>query len=264
MTGKQENSRSCDVLVIGGGPAGSTISALLAEKGWQVSLLEKDHHPRCHSGESLLPMNLPILERLGVLEDVHKIGIVKHAAEFVSSKYNSGRLQSFRFKNALENPFPYAYEVRRSEFDHILLKNSACRGVDVHEGVRVQDVELQHDGLHSVRAVEDDGTPCNWQTRFVVDASGRDTLISRKFGWKKKSDKHNSAAVFGHFNNVVRRSGEDEGNISIYWFEHGWFWMIPLKDGVMSVGAVCWPDYLKTRKSSLDAVSYTHLRAHET
>ena len=251
MRGKQENSRSCDVLVIGGGPAGSTISALLAEKGWQVSLLEKDHHPRFHIGESLLPMNLRILERLGVLEDVHKIGIVKHAAEFVSSKY-SGRLQSFRFKNALENPFPYAYEVRRSEFDHILLKNSASRGVDVHEGVRVQDVELQDAGQHSVRAVKDDGTPCNWQTRFVVDASGRDTLISRKFGWKKKSDKHNSAAIFGHFNNVVRRSGEDEGNISIYWFKHGWFWMIPLKDGAMSVGAVCWPDYLKTRKSSLD------------
>ena len=251
MTGKQENSRSCDVLVIGGGPAGSTISALLAEKGWQVGLLEKDHHPRFHIGESLLPMNLPILERLGVLDDVHKIGIVKHAAEFVSGKY-SGRLQSFRFKNALENPFPYAYEVRRSEFDHILLKNSASRGVDVHEGVKVQDVDFQDAGQHTVRAVSEDGTPCNWQTRFVVDASGRDTLISRKYGWKKKSDKHNSAAIFGHFNNVVRRSGEDEGNISIYWFKHGWFWMIPLKDGVMSVGAVCWPDYLKTRKSSLD------------
>ena len=70
-------------------------------------------------------------------------------------------------------------------------------------------------------------------------------------GWKKKSGKHNSAAVFGHFDNVVRRSGEDEGNISIYWFKHGWFWMIPLRDGTMSVGAVCWPEYLKSRKVSL-------------
>jgi len=251
MKGKQMVARSCDVLVIGGGPAGSTIASLLAEKGWQTSLLEKAHHPRFHIGESLLPMNLPILERLGVLEEVRKIGIIKHAAEFVSDRYTR-RLQIFRFRRALNNRFPYAFEVRRSEFDHLLLKNSIARGVDVHEGIRVLDVDFQDNGYSIVHATDGAGGASEWRVRFVVDATGRDTLIARKLGWKKKSRKHNSAAIFGHYDNVVRRAGEDEGNISICWFEHGWFWMIPLPDGTMSVGAVCRPEYLKSRSTSLE------------
>jgi flavin-dependent dehydrogenase len=244
-------ANTCDVLIVGGGPAGSTIGTLLASMGWKVTLLEKGHHPRFHIGESLLPMNLPILERLGVLEEVRKIGIVKHAAEFVSSRYE-GRLQPFRFSRALNCDYPHAFEVRRSEFDLLLIRNCASKGVQVHEGTRVRDVEFQDDGSSSVLAVDDDGVQYSWQARFVVDASGRDTLLARKFGWKEKSRKHNSAAIFGHFDNVVRWSGEDEGNISIYWFDHGWFWMIPLRDGAMSVGAVCWPDYLKTRSCNLE------------
>jgi len=250
MTSGQHKMRTCDVLVIGGGPAGSTISALLAEQGWRVTLLEKAIHPRFHIGESLLPMNLPILERLGVLEEVRRIGIIKHAAEFISDRYND-RQQSFRFSNALNNQYPYAFEVRRSEFDHVLLRNSAAKGVDVREGVQVHDVDFLDAGPVTVRASGGDGIPGVWQASYVVDASGRDTLISRKMGWKKKNGKHNSAAVFGHFDHVERRCGEDEGNISIYWFEHGWFWMIPLRDGTMSVGAVCWPEYLKTRRTAL-------------
>ncbi len=238
------------MLVVGGGPAGSTIATLLVEKGWQVTLLEKEHHPRFHIGESLLPMNLPILERLGVLEEVRRIGIIKHAAEFVSDRYPD-RPQVFRFSKAMNNRYPYAFEVRRSEFDHVLLQNSVAKGVEVHEGVQVHDVDFQEDGSSIVHATGSDSVPCEWRAGFVVDASGRDTLVSRKLGWKQKSDKHNSAAVFGHFDGVVRRSGEDEGNISIYWFKHGWFWMIPLRDGTMSVGAVCWPEYLKTRRTSL-------------
>jgi len=250
MTRDQHRTCSCDVLVVGGGPAGSTIAALLAEKGWRVTLLEKAHHPRFHIGESLLPMNLPILERLGVLDAVRSIGMIKHAAEFVSDRH-TGHLQVFRFSKALNNQYPYAFEVRRSEFDHLLLRNSVAKGVDVHEGVQVHDVNFQDAGPVTVHASRRDGTPCEWRAGFVVDASGRDTLISRKMGWKKKNSKHNSAAVFGHFDHVQRRGGEDEGNISIYWFKHGWFWMIPLRDGTMSVGAVCWPEYLRTRRTSL-------------
>jgi flavin-dependent dehydrogenase len=252
MTAARTETLSCDVLVVGGGPAGSTISALLAGMGWRVTLLEKEHHPRFHIGESLLPMNIPILERLGVLEEVRRIGLVKHAAEFVSDRY-PGRPQLFRFKKAFDKRYPYAFEVRRSEFDHLLLRNSAARGVDVREGMRVRDIEFRAAGSNRIRATDAAGIVQEWQARFVVDASGRDTLVSRKFDWKKKSRSHNSAAIFGHFDNVVRRADEDEGNISIYWFAHGWFWMIPLRDGTMSVGAVCWPDYLKTRTGSLGA-----------
>jgi flavin-dependent dehydrogenase len=239
----------CDVLVVGGGPAGSTISALLAEKGWRVTLLEKARHPRFHIGESLLPHNLPIFKRLGVLEQVDAIGIKKPGADFNSNLEVSGHHQ-FHFSFALDKSQPYAYEVRRSEFDNLLLRNCAAKGAQVLEGVRVTGVEFPKGGDPMVRAVDEQGRECNWTCRFFVDASGRDTLLSKHFKLKQKSTQHASAAIFGHFQNVDRREGEYVGNISVYWFEHGWFWMIPLRDGAMSVGAVCRPEYLKQRKNS--------------
>ena len=240
----------CDVLVVGGGPAGSTISALLAEKGWQVTLLEKDHHPRFHIGESLLPWNLPILERLGVLDQVHAIGIKKPGADFNSALEVEGRHQ-FHFGFALDKSQPYAYEVRRSEFDDILLRNSAAKGTQVMEGVRVTNVEFPKDGDPVAHSVDEHGAKRTWTCRFFVDASGRDTLLAGQLKLKQKNPHHASAAIFGHFENVDRREGEYEGNISVYWFQHGWFWMIPLKDGTMSVGAVCRPAYLKQRTGGI-------------
>jgi flavin-dependent dehydrogenase len=95
-------------------------------------------------------------------------------------------------------------------------------------------------------------TERRYRARYVVDASGRDTFMSKKLGVKRKNPNHASAAIFGHFEGVERRVGADQGNISIYWFDHGWMWMIPLRDDVMSVGAVCWPEYLKTRTGSTE------------
>ncbi|HTS53693.1 MAG TPA: NAD(P)/FAD-dependent oxidoreductase [Burkholderiales bacterium] len=241
--------KECDVLVVGGGPAGSTIAALLAEKGWRVTLIEKAHHPRFHIGESLLPHNLPIFKRLGVLEQVDAIGLKKPGADFNSNLEVSGHHQ-FHFSFALDKGHPYAYEVRRSEFDHLLLRNSAAKGVQVLEGVRVTGVDFPNGGDPVARAVDEQGQEHGWTCRFFVDASGRDTLLSKHFRLKQKSTQHASAAIFGHFLNVDRREGDYVGNISVYWFEHGWFWMIPLKDGAMSVGAVCRPEYLKQRKNS--------------
>ena len=241
--------KECDVLVVGGGPAGSTIAALLAEKGWRVTLLEKAHHPRFHIGESLLPHNLPIFKRLGVLEQVAAIGIKKPGADFSSNLEVSGHHQ-FDFSFALDRSQPYAYEVRRSEFDNLLLRNSAAKGAEVLEGIRVTGVEFPDGGNPVARAVDEQGQEHGWTSRFFVDASGRDTLLARQFDLKQKSAQHASAAIFGHFLNVDRREGEYAGNISVYWFEHGWFWMIPLRDGSMSVGAVCRPEYLKQRKNS--------------
>ena len=242
----------CDVLVIGGGPAGSTISSLLAARGWQVTLLEKDRHPRFHIGESLLPMNLPILERLGVLERVREIGVFKPAAEFYSHR-EAGKMQTFYFNRALDETCKHAFQVRRSEFDHLLLKNSAKQGVAVHEGVRVTEVTFRRGTTSTVRALDADGQERQWEAGFLVDASGRNAFLSTRLGFKQKNQKHNSAAVFGHFKGARRRAGRDAGNTGLYWFGHGWFWMIPLRDDVMSVGAVCWPDYLKTRRNSLEA-----------
>jgi flavin-dependent dehydrogenase len=240
----------CDVLVVGGGPAGSTISALLAEKGWSVTLLEKEHHPRFHIGESLLPHNLPLFERLGVLDQVRAIGIKKPGADFSSNLEVSGHHQ-FHFAFALDKNHPYAYEVRRSEFDNLLLRNSAAKGTRVVEGVRVTSVEFPKDANPIVHSTDENDAKRTWTCRFFVDASGRDTLLAGQFQLKQKNPNHASAAMFGHFSNVDRREGESAGNISVYWFEHGWFWMIPLRDGTMSVGAVCRPAYLKLRKNSI-------------
>ena len=113
----------CDVLVIGGGPAGSTAAALLGERGYRVTLLEKAHHPRFHIGESLLPLNMPILQRLGVWEELKEIGIRKNAAEFESHAQN--KTVCFEFAEAFDKRWPFAFQVRRSEFDHMLLRNSA-------------------------------------------------------------------------------------------------------------------------------------------
>ena len=245
MSGREH----CDVLVAGGGPAGSTTAALLAERGWRVVLLEKERHPRFHIGESLLPHNLPILRRLGVLEQVHAIGIKKHGADFNAEMEVRGQ-HRFRFAFALDRSLPYAYEVRRSEFDHLLLKNSAARGARVLEGVRVAAVDFAAGADPVARTVDEQGRALEWSCRYFVDASGRDTLLARSLGLKRRNPRHASAALFGHFDGVERRAGEDAGNISLYWFEHGWFWMIPLKDGAMSVGAVCRPEYLKRRRSA--------------
>lgn len=240
----------CDVLVVGGGPAGSTISALLAEQGWKVHVLEKDPHPRFHIGESLLPQTLPILKQLGVLPEVEKIGIVKYGAEMVSHRY--GRTQMFYFSKAFDESQPYAFEVKRSEFDAILLKNAAAKGALVHEGVRAGRVEFRPGTTSLVHAQDKDGNPMVWETKFVVDASGRDTFLSAQLGGKQRSQTHNSAALFGHFEGVERLPGKDEGNITAAWLDHGWCWLIPFKDGTTSVGVVCWPDYIKSRTVPLD------------
>lgn len=237
----------CDVLVIGGGPAGSTAGALLAQQGFRVVVLEKGHHPRFHIGESLLPANLPLFEKLGVSEAVKAIGMEKWGAEFVSP-WHDNQSQTFKFGDAWDKSMPYSYQVRRSEFDEILIRNASRLGAEVIEGCRVRDVVFDegHGGA-TVQAQHEDGRELRWRARFVVDASGRDTLLGKQLELKRRNPRHNSSALYGHFTGAARHTGRDEGNITIFWFDHGWFWLIPLADGVTSIGAVVWPHYLKSR-----------------
>ncbi|HSD41276.1 MAG TPA: FAD-dependent oxidoreductase [Burkholderiales bacterium] len=245
--------RTCDVAVIGGGPAGATAAALLAERGWAVTVLEKDRHPRFHIGESLLPHNNPLFERLGVLDEVRAIGLVKNGAQF-SSMYH-GREETFYFRQALDKSQPSGFEVHRADLDHILLRNAARKGATVFEETRVEQVHFEPDGVRvHARRLETSGPAgvAEWRARFLVDASGRDTFLADLFRIKARNPRHASVALYGHYENADRYAGDDEGNISIYWFDHGWIWFIPLARGITSVGAVCWPYYLKTRTGSLE------------
>ncbi len=239
----------CDVLVVGGGPAGSTIAALLAERGRRVVLVEKDRQPRFHIGESLLPLNLPLFERLGIKNAVERVGMVKYGVEFVSAAHQ--RAVRYEFARAWDKTFPYAYHVRRSEFDHLLLRNAAAKGAEIVEEFRVTEVDFLPEGGALVKGRGTDGGERRWRAAFLADASGRDTLLAAKLGLKRRNRKHASAAVYGHFTDAERLPGKAEGDISIFWFEHGWFWFIPLVDGTTSVGAVCRPEFIKARKGDV-------------
>jgi flavin-dependent dehydrogenase len=250
MASQQFSGNTPDVVVIGGGPAGSTVAALLADKGHDVVVFEKAQHPRFHIGESLLPMNMPLFDRLGVRKEVEAIGITKHGAEFVSPWHD--HTSRFLFAEAMDKSFPYAVHVRRSEFDELLFRHATRQGARTFEGCRVTHADMDAgkggDGRALVKVKSDDGTETEWRPRFVIDASGRDTLLSNQFDVKQRNRRHASAALFGHFSNAYRTPGAWEGSITLFWFDHGWFWYIPLLDGTTSVGAVAHPGYFKDNR----------------
>ncbi|MBV8146952.1 MAG: tryptophan 7-halogenase [Gammaproteobacteria bacterium] len=240
------NTERCDVAVIGGGPAGSTAAALLARRGHRVMLLEKAHHPRFHIGESLLPMNLPLFERLGVLDKVRALGVLKPGADFEAD--NERGYNTFAFRRALGDSPPHAFQVWRADFDRMLFEHARGCGALALEGHEVVQCEQAGPRDTRLEVRTDAGETYRVDARYVVDASGRDTFLSARRKLRRRNRLHQSAAIFGHFRGAAPRAGEDAGNISIYRFEHGWMWMIPLPEGVMSVGAVCRPDYLKQRR----------------
>lgn len=240
---------NCEVFVIGGGPAGSTLAALLAESGRDVVLVERERHPRFHIGESLLPLNLPLFEQLGVAEDIRRVAMPKYGAQFVSPWHSEPI--TFEFADAWDKRFPGTYHVRRSEFDEILFRNAARKGARTFEECCATSLEW-HDGRPRISVRHGDGMQRHWEARFLVDASGRDTFLAKRLAIKRRNRKHNSAAIFGHFADATRLTGKAEGNITVFWFDHGWFWFIPLADGATSVGAVCWPYYMKSRRTPPD------------
>ena len=252
------DNQQCDVLVIGGGPGGSTAATVLAQRGYKVIQLEKARHPRFHIGESLLPMNLPVFERLGVLDKIRSMGVYKAGADFEAN--NSLGYNTYRFARALGHSPPHAFQVWRQDFDQMLFENAREHGVDAREGAEVTAVEQRgaRETFADVRT--DDGRSYRLQCRYLLDASGRDAFLASKKKIRHKNPEHQSAAIFGHFRNAEYRPGDDAGNISIYNFEYGWMWMIPLPNGIMSVGAVCRPDYLKQRRGRTHEFLYETLK----
>jgi len=253
----QENqinrSLDCDVIVIGGGPAGTTAATELARRGRRVQLFEKNRHPRFHIGESLLPMNIPILERLGVLDEVDRIGIRKPAADFPAD--NERGFNVFDFSKSLERLPGYAYQVKREQFDEILFRNTQRAGVNTYENTEVLSATTSADSA-SVNVRDAAGQTREVRARYLIDASGRDTFLGSALKLKKRHTRHRSAAIFAHFTGVERRAAPWTGNISIYRFgtgaAGGWIWLIPLSDDITSIGAVLLPEQMKQRTGSLE------------
>ena len=226
-----------DIVIIGGGPAGSTAAAFLAMKGRRVVLAEKEAHPRFHIGESLLPRNLDVFERLGVLEQVRGIGVHKPGAQFVSDR--TGRSCAFPFAHALNRDRTHSWQVKRAELDALLFANAIAQGASAFEETRVTDVQPGRDGQRArVTARTKDGGTIEWQPRYVLDASGRDTFMASRMNVKDSNKHNNTAAIYAHFTGVTRLEGDLPGYISIHLAEDGWFWLIPLPDGITSIGFV--------------------------
>jgi flavin-dependent dehydrogenase len=239
-----ETNLSADVVVIGGGPGGSTAATMLARQGWQVLLLERDVFPRDHVGESLLPASIPVLEELGVLTAVQGEGFLpKWGATMVWGQSPDPWSWYFRETN---QKYPHSYQVWRPRFDQLLLENAQAAGVTALQGYRVEEVLFHPDETGEpagrratgVNFVNDLGKAGIVQARFVVDASGQNGLLGRQLDLRHWDDFFQNLAVYAYYQGGQRLAGDAENNIFIESYPHGWLWNIPLADGWSSVGAV--------------------------
>ncbi len=239
-----------DVAIIGGGPAGAAMATYLAREGLNVVVFEREKFPRFRIGESLLPLNLPILRDLGVADEMEERFIKKYAANFADR--TGSRTARYPFARGINKSHAHAYEVDRAEFDQLLLNNAARKGAKVYMEWAVREVLFEGDRAVGVRAASADGTSSlTVMAPMVVDASGRSAFIGSRLGMKRDLSFQTRTAFFSHFEDVQREPGDREGDIQVVAFPHGWFWMIPFKGNVTSVGVVVTDEYLKRRHAEI-------------
>ncbi|HEX7831589.1 MAG TPA: NAD(P)/FAD-dependent oxidoreductase [Thermoanaerobaculia bacterium] len=224
-----------DVIVVGGGPAGTTAATLLAQQGFSVTLLERERFPRFQIGESLLPYNNDLFTRLGV-EDQLLAGdfFPKFGAYFVTGDGQIG--YRFRFDQRLSDPYRRSFQVKRAQFDDMLLKNAEKHGVDVRQETPVTSIDLSDPNKVVVNGDLD--------ARFIVDASGHASVVGSRVTQREDVPSLKKIAFFAHYKNVPRPEGRDAGNTVIVILKNAWFWLIPVSEDVMSVGLVVDRDHV--------------------
>src|SRR5258706_1643640 len=233
-----------DTIVVGGGPGGSTTAALLAEHGHRVLLLEREPFPRYHIGAPLIPSTWFTLARLGVVDWLKKSACPKkYSVQFVPIP---GRVsQPFYFFQTIKHECSMTWQVWRSEFDSMLLDNARKKGAEVRQGVAASDVIMDGNRVVGVRTDAPVGGSREIYAKAVVDATGRDSMLSRRFGWKERDADLNKIAVWSYFKGAKRDPGLDEGATTVaYVPQEGWFWYIPLHSDIVSVGVVGEPSYI--------------------
>lgn len=234
-----------DVVVIGGGPAGSTVSTLIAQKGHRVELFEREYHPRFHIGESLIPQTYWILQRLNMIDKMKGSHFIKkYSVQFVTEK---GRLsEPFYFIEHRPHESSQTWQVRRSEFDYLMLQNAREHGVKVQEGCRVLEVLFEGTRAVGVRLIDASGQEREVRAQVVVDASGQSSLLLDRLKLREWDPLLKKAALWTYWKGAYRDQGRDEGATIVLQTQgkKGWFWYIPLHDDVLSVGVVAAYDYL--------------------
>jgi geranylgeranyl reductase family protein len=233
-----------DVAVIGGGPAGSTAAALLARAGRRVIVFERERFPRFHIGESLLPFSMKAFTRLGLHEKFLRAGFIKKfGGEFFSACSSEGT--KFYFKDGYRSQTDHSYQVTRGDFDKVLLDHAAESGAEVREETGVKSVEFAKE--HVDLAISNGKSI---RARYVIDASGRNSVLGTKFNIKKTYEHLKKLSIFAHYEGVWRAEGIDATLTVLIRGIDRWFWIIPLTPERTSIGVVLDSETFKSSKRS--------------